>query len=302
MGINFTVNPLNPKYLDFRIMLFEMTCLPGILCQSTQNFTWIVIIDKKLPEKYKQRLKSLIKPKKRAFIWEYDPTVRIESIDWIKPYIQGNPDYLITSNLDDDDILPSNFIESSKKHVLEIEQHKKLPTLKLLGNKQIIQWDLVHTEAAPLGWRSPWHRGNFYSSCGFSLIAKYPLVEYSVLGIMHRMAEKYIDFSLRPNNKNIAFHHKRFKETFRKNNDDFRQWNKKDLLFDLSETTGPVLMTNHKFNAQYGRLYEVKPELLKVTGPETFPEFNIDWDFVIKNISRFNIDHMLYLKENITTS
>lgn len=296
LGINFTVNPLNPKYLDFRMVLFEMTCLQGILNQSTQDFTWIIIIDKELPENYKQKLKSCIKPKVRAFIWEYDPTVRIESIDWLKPYLQGNPDYLVTSNLDDDDILPFNFIESCKKHVLEIEQNNKLPTLKLIGNKHIIQWNLVHSEDAPLGWRSPWHRGNFYSSCGFSLIGKYPVVNFNVLGIMHRMAEKYIDFSLNPKNKNIAFHQNRFKEAFRKNSEDFNQWTKNDLLFDLAKIAGPVLMTNHKFNAQYGRLYEDKSELIKVTGPETFPEFSINWEFAKKHAPQFNLDKLLYRK------
>ena len=296
MGINFTVNPLNPKYLDFRMILFEMTCLQGILHQTTQDFTWIIIIDNALPDKYKQKLKSLIKPKERAFIWEYDPKERIESINWIKPFIQGNPDYLITSNLDDDDILPSSFIESSRKHVLEIEQNGKLPTLKLLGNKHIIQWDLVHSEEAPLGWRSPWHRGNFYSSCGFSLVGKYPVVNFSILGIMHRMAEKYIDFSLNPKNKNIAFHQSRFKEAFWKNNEDFRQWPKNDLIFNLSEIVGPVLMTNHKLNAQYGRLYEEKSELIKVTGPETFPEFSINWVCAKKHAVQFNLDKPLYRK------
>lgn len=295
-GQNFNVNPLQPKLLDFRIMLFEMACLPGILSQTNQDFTWIIIIDKKLPSLYKNKLKELIAKKDQAVIYEYDPLKRIESIEWIKPFIKTKPDYLITSNIDDDDILPPDFIEASRRHVSEIKKTAKLPTLKLIGNNQIVQWDLNHSKEAPLGWRSPWHRGKFPASCGFSLLGKYPEVDFNVLGIVHRTAEKYIDFSLTPTNKNIAFHQNRFKEAFLKNNDNFKQWNKNDLLFDLNTISGPVLMTNHKYNAQYKRLHEKKPGSKIVIGPETFPEFSIDWDCAMRNTSQFNIDKLQYIK------
>ena len=49
------------------------------------------------------------------------------------------------------------------------------------------------------------------------------------------------------------------------------------MFHDVSERTGPVLMTNHFLNVQCARLYEVKAARVPVTGPDTFPHTELGW-------------------------
>ena len=294
-GLNFNANPLNPKYIEHRLRLFKMTCLPGIMSQTNQNYGWIIIIDKDLDSDIKSELENLTNKKQRVFLYEYQEGTNLGSTEWLAPFLTKCPDYIITSNHDDDDILPPNFIDSLHAHVKDIEQNNRLPSLKLIGAKQILQWDLIHSKKSPFGWKSTWHRGNYPSSCGFSLLSKYPEAKLSVLGFVHRRAEEYIDFSNPPKNKQIAFHRDRIIKALNNCNENENTWPKEDLFYDISKPCGPVLMTNHSHNAQFARLYEKKDDIEKVTGPETFPEFAINWNLVNENIRYFkrNIPKLL---------
>jgi len=80
-GQNFQMNPLDKKFLVQRLKLFEMLCLPGILSQTNQNFSWILIIDEDLPKSYKKKLNLLVKEKERVFFLEYKDSIRLEKTD-----------------------------------------------------------------------------------------------------------------------------------------------------------------------------------------------------------------------------
>lgn len=286
-GFNFHANPLKPKYLEHRLRLFKMTCLPGILSQTNQNFNWIIIIDKELDPDIKKELESLIQNKQRAFLHEFKEGTDIGSTKWLAPYFTKNPDYVLASNHDDDDILPPNFVASMQEHIREKESIGRLPAVKLIGANQILQWDLINTKQSPLGWKGPWHRGYYPSSCGFSMLSKYPEANLNVLGYVHRRAEEYIDFETTATFKHITFNRNRIIEALYRCNENESTWSKEDLFYDISNKCGPVLMTNHSHNAQFARLYETKDDYSKVTGPESFPEFAIDWALVQKNIKYF---------------
>ncbi|MEZ5083478.1 MAG: glycosyltransferase [Bacteroidales bacterium] len=294
-GFNFYINPFNPKFLEFRLTLFKMFCLPGILSQTNQNFTWIILIDKELNPEIKDALKNLVLKKQRSHILEYEESYKLEQTDWLVPYFTKKPDYVLTSNHDDDDILPPGFVDGIQKHIKETNQISKLPPIKLLGAKQIIQWDLIHSKKSYYGWSSPWHRGYFPSSCGFSLLSKYPETNMSVLGLAHRRAEEYFDPEIRPENQHNKYHRNRIAHSFAKCGDNLQDWEKVDLFFDVSELSGPVLMSNHSRNAQHARLYEKKPDDKKVSGPESFPDFMLDWNEINKNIKRFGKNRQLYI-------
>lgn len=286
-GLNFQASPLKPKYLEQRLKLFKMICLPGVLSQSNQNFGWIIIIDKDLDPVIKNELQNLIIKKQRAFLYEYKEGTFLGSTEWLTPYFTKSPDYVLTSNHDDDDILPRNFVDSLYTHIKGIEKEKRIPTIKLIGAKQILQWDLIHSKKSPFGWKSKWHRGDYPSSCGFSLLSKYPETNLSVLGLVHDRAEEYIDFATPPINKRVAFHRERLKKSLKNCNEREDAWTKEDLFYDISKLCGPVLMTNHSLNAQFARLYEKKADSKIVTGPESFPRFNINWALTTKNLNHF---------------
>ena len=272
-----------------------MTCLPGILSQNNQNFGWIIIIDKDIDLKIKDEIINLVKKKKRAHLYEYEEGTNLGSTEWLRPYFIKSPDYVITTNHDDDDILPENFVDSVRSHLEELEQEETLPAIKLIGARQILQWDLIHSKKAPFGWKSPWHRGYFPSSCGFSLLSKYPEANLCELGFAHSQAENYIDFSSPPKNKHIAFHRERLIKALDNCNENTKTWSKDDLFFDISRLCGPVLITNHSRNAQFERLYEKKAAREKVAGPKSFSKFAIDWEFANKDIKHFKKNYSLLI-------
>jgi hypothetical protein len=53
-------DPLEPKRLDIRFMLFELVCLPSVLAQAEQDVAWILLVDSELPTPYQARLRSLV--------------------------------------------------------------------------------------------------------------------------------------------------------------------------------------------------------------------------------------------------
>lgn len=294
-GQAFYIDPLTKKNLEHRFKLFEMLCLPSIVNQSKQNFAWVIVIDKKLSNQNKQRLKKLIDKKEKSFLIEYDDTLRLDKLDWLKPFIDGQPDYVITTNHDDDDALPENYVEQMHKYLHSLKGTKPFPPIKLMGCNQIVQWELTPSKKAPLGWKSPWHRDYATSSCGFSLLAKYPEYNHSVSGIIHKFAYDYFDFTTNPITKHIALVRKAFLETSNQHRDSLTNFNMVDLFYDMGKTTGPVLMSNHSRNAQFERLYEKKEEYIPVTGPGSFPGIPLDWANIKVYIKSFRKDHQLFI-------
>lgn len=41
------------------------------------------------------------------------PAYELDRLDWLGPYLPTQPDYVLTTNLDDDDALPDNFISTA---------------------------------------------------------------------------------------------------------------------------------------------------------------------------------------------
>lgn len=294
-GQAFYIDPLTKSNLIHRFKLFEMLCLPSILSQSNQGFTWVIVIDKALNKLYKDRLKTLIGKKEKTFLFEYDDSVRLDKLDWLKPYFTNLPNYVITTNHDDDDALPVNYIEQMHEYLQSIEKSNPQPPIKLIGCNQIMQWELTPSKKAPYGWKSPWHRDYATSSCGFSLLANYPEYNHSVSGIIHKFAYDYFDFSTKPITKHVEFVRQAFLDTSQQNKDGLTSYKVEDLFYDMSKTTGPVIMSNHARNAQFDRLYEKKEKSVKVTGPESFPDTILDWSKINKYIHTFRKDRYLFI-------
>ena len=47
---------IQPSWLDERFRLFKRYCLPSIVGQTNQNFTWVILSSEQTPTKYKERL------------------------------------------------------------------------------------------------------------------------------------------------------------------------------------------------------------------------------------------------------
>lgn len=302
-GKYFTHDPLDPTNLDYRFKLLEMICLPSLSGQTSQDFTWILIIDKQLPINYRKRLEQLIACRERTYLYEYNPNDRIEEVTWLERFFTKPPEYFITTILDDDDALPRTFVHTLQDHLKEAKKSHKLPPVKILGAKNFIQWDIDCSTDTPLGWRCAWHCGLRVIGAGLTLCAKYPTYNICISAIRHNYAEQYLDLSIPHKGKNIKYFRDTVMRASEADHYDLKHhWSTDETFFDLSKEIGPVLMSNHSQNVQYARFYQIKYNSEKVIGPESFSEFDIDWNSTQeyiqsfrKNISQHSMQRRLWI-------
>lgn len=269
-------DPLDPQRLELRFKLFEATCLPSVKAQTDQEFSWIIIVDENLQLQYRSRLESLLEDQGNVILHTYNAEDNLDRLEWLNPYFDGTPSYVLTTNLDDDDALPDNFVSEAHEYFSSKSRSGSLPPLVTLGIREIIQWEMITSPDAPLGWRSPWHRRRRTASCGFSLLAKFPELPFCALGLKHSCAEHYLDFASPPKDRHVELCRKAFTAAAIDNGLRLEDLPPGDVFRDLGAKTGPVLMSNHVGNDQKWRLYERKSDQTPVTGPETFPNVTVD--------------------------
>jgi hypothetical protein len=270
-------DPLDPKRLELRFNLFEITCLPSVLAQTQQDFYWIILVDAELPRHFHQRLLSLVQGRPKTFIHAFDPRSSLAHLAWLEEHIDTRGQVL-TTNLDDDDCISRHFIEALQQHLAERAAGSRLPPIGIIGAKSALEWDLVPSAMAPLGWKAPWHRGQWVMSVGLSLHCKVPEFDLCVLGLRHRSADHYLDFNNPPVNGNAAWFQRAVIQAAHANGVDLRNWQAPAAFFhDISQEAGAVLLTNHDSNDQATRVRERKPGRERITGPESLPQFAIDW-------------------------
>lgn len=81
----------NPtEWLRYRMKLFEKYCLPSVQKQINQNFIWLLLFDKRTPDKY----------------LKYNGII----FDDVKNYIDKD-EWTITTRLDNDDMIHKKFID-----------------------------------------------------------------------------------------------------------------------------------------------------------------------------------------------
>lgn len=133
---------LSEERLRERIRLFRKFCYPSIANQTNKRFYWILIIDPLLPIQFKEELESIAKDHEKTIeyqkkgprkiwihTWDWE-NHKLDSLDWVMPYFETlhrtnndtatpwtPPKYFITTRLDDDDCLVSNFIDMVHNHM-----------------------------------------------------------------------------------------------------------------------------------------------------------------------------------------
>ncbi len=105
---------LTEDWLKNRFVLFENYCLPSVQNQSVQDFCWFVFFDTETPKKYKSRITELsLEYKNFRPIYIEGMANLIRSVkENILKKISENDEFIITTRLDNDDILHKDFIKS----------------------------------------------------------------------------------------------------------------------------------------------------------------------------------------------
>ncbi len=115
---------LNDVWLDDRFRLFESYCLPSVKNQSDQDFVWCLFFDTSTTEKYRSRIHQLAKSYANLqplYINGMDELAQA-FVNFINRSCPADVDYVITSRLDNDDLLHQSFIEQIKTDVASANQ------------------------------------------------------------------------------------------------------------------------------------------------------------------------------------
>jgi glycosyltransferase involved in cell wall biosynthesis len=107
------------EWLEHRVVLFEQYCLPSIKNQTSNNFEWIILFDSTTPGKIKDNIKKyqivcpqlipvFVEPNKGRYFAEIFREVIIN---------RAKAKRIITTYLDNDDALETNFIEDLQNRV-----------------------------------------------------------------------------------------------------------------------------------------------------------------------------------------
>lgn len=105
------------NWLKHRFKIFDKYCYPSVRGQINQNFKWIVVFDTNTPDIFRRRINHYAE-------WENFIPAYISINEGINPYRQSDKfvretisryltdvnEYLITTNIDNDDAISKNFI------------------------------------------------------------------------------------------------------------------------------------------------------------------------------------------------
>ncbi len=102
---------LDETYLSQRFEIFEAFCVPSVQSQTCQNFRWLVLFDSALPKAFRDRVDALAQRSPLTPL--YVPPVEDVRQFWqalVKRNITLAAQFVITTNLDNDDALHREFI------------------------------------------------------------------------------------------------------------------------------------------------------------------------------------------------
>lgn len=104
---------LDPSWLDGRFKLFEEMCLPSVNEQTSHNFEWLIFFDTNTPEQFKSKILELTRifPFHAIYVEIFD--LKKISLGIFEQF--SGDKMLLTSRLDSDDILATDYIERLQK-------------------------------------------------------------------------------------------------------------------------------------------------------------------------------------------
>lgn len=137
--------PLSEDWLKDRFEIFQKYCLPSFKNQSNKNFIWLVFFDVNTPQKYKSEIEiiqkefALFHP---IFVQDFEE-MRRKALEIIPAFFEDSTQYLISTDLDNDDLLHREFIATVQekfvpKHDFVIDLKRGLQMTKTSDKTALI--------------------------------------------------------------------------------------------------------------------------------------------------------------------
>ncbi len=140
-------------WLEQRITLFEQFCLPSVAGQTNQNFTWLCLFDKDTPADVRQRIGRCQEqvPQLRACYFSAEEASEFLSPDdavncrfirrTVSSLLDDDDEFVITSNLDNDDALSIHFVDRVQQ--LFLADRRRMLYSFVCGMQYFVQLDAI---------------------------------------------------------------------------------------------------------------------------------------------------------------
>lgn len=141
---------LEEEYLERRFQIFEKYTFPSFYEQTNKDFKWIVMFHKNTPEFFKKRIQNLSDRMEQLEAWFLDDEESQKCAVIITKYIEEHyPECgVITTRVDNDDIVHKTFIETIKNDVMSLPKTQVLTYVNGLQydtrNKEIMKYDYAN--------------------------------------------------------------------------------------------------------------------------------------------------------------
>lgn len=148
---------LDPDWLEHRFDLFERFCYPSVRSQSNQNFKWLVYFDAETPEPFKSKILSYASWQNFIPVFLSEKFTDEVNRSIILRYLDSQPDFLITTRLDNDDAICRSFTGMIQSHFARQEmqfitlpngyvwQDGRLYAFQYLSNPFLSLVERIHT-------------------------------------------------------------------------------------------------------------------------------------------------------------
>ena len=105
---------LTNEWLEHRFNLFENYCFPSVTNQSNQNFTWCVFFDVDTPQNFKDKIIALTANSSNVIPLFIDGMDELNNSfkKFIFENITNSDSYIITTRIDNDDIIHTDFVST----------------------------------------------------------------------------------------------------------------------------------------------------------------------------------------------
>lgn len=123
------------EWHTYRNKIFEDYCIPSVESQSNQNFEWAIFFNEDKRKKYQLFLNRIQNKVNNIIFFFVSPTE--SHVDLFSQYISSKniEGYLLTTRMDNDDCISTNFVESIHKKFFELNSAGKADDLIInVGN------------------------------------------------------------------------------------------------------------------------------------------------------------------------
>lgn len=115
---------LSDEWMDDRLEKFEKYCLPSVLNQKNKNFKWLIFFDKMTSNKYLQKIDDLTKISSNIYCYFINGITELKQAftDAIKSFPAKDNKWIITTRLDNDDIIHEKFVEEIQNNFTPVHE------------------------------------------------------------------------------------------------------------------------------------------------------------------------------------